>query len=272
MRRIAILFVSLLAAIPAFSQTAPAPAAAPAGAMGAAGASGAVKGPHPKSNAENDAIVAMGKAADPDAQIKAAQDLMTTYPDTDYKALALLVEAQAYNQKRDYPKAIVVGEQSLSADPNNYATLLLLADIYSRTSKPTDLDLNDKLVKAEKYAKDALADLAKAEKPKPELADADWQAAKTGQEAQAYLALGFTAVLRKKFDDAKTDFDKSIAMYPDPLVMLYIERSYSTAKQYDDAIAWADKAAASPAANDQLKGIAASDKTRAQALKKQQSQ
>ena len=183
MRRIAILLVSLAAAIPAFSQAPPAPAAAPAG---AAAPAEAVKGPHPKSPAENDAIVAMFKETDPDKQIKAAEDLLTTYPDTDYKAQILLIEATAYNQKRDYPKAIVAGEKSLEADPTSYPTLLLLADIYSRTSKPTDLDLNDKVAKAEKYAKEALADLATAQKPKADLPDDVWAQAKTGQEAQAY--------------------------------------------------------------------------------------
>jgi tetratricopeptide (TPR) repeat protein len=269
MRRIAILFVSLAAAIPAFSQAPPAPAAAP---VGAAGATGAAKGPKPKSAAENDAIVAMFKETDPDKQIKDAEDLLTTYPDTDYKAQVLLIEATAYNQKRDYPKAIVVGEKSLEADPSSYATLLLLADIYSRTSKPTDLDLNANVAKAEKYAKEALADLAKAQKPKADLPDDAWAQAKTGQEAQAYMSLGLTAVLRKKYDEAKTNFDKSISMYPDPLVMLYIERSYAAAKQYDDAIAWADKAMAAQGVPDNIKSIAANDKTRDQNLKKQQSQ
>jgi hypothetical protein len=61
-------------------------------------------------------------------------------------------------------------------------------------------------------------------------------------------------------------------MYPDPLDMLYIERAYADAKRYDDAIAWADKASGSPNANDKLKQIAASDKTRAQNLKKTQTQ
>jgi len=53
---------------------------------------------------------------------------------------------------------------------------------------------------------------------------------------------------------------------------LYIERAYSTAKQYDDAIAWADKAMSAQGVTDQLKSIAGNDKTRAQTLKKQQSQ
>jgi tetratricopeptide (TPR) repeat protein len=264
MRRIAILFAGTLAALPAFSQ-APAPAAAP---VGASGASAGPKTPKPKSNAENNALLEMFKATDPDAQIKAAEDLMKTYPDTDYKPQVLLVEAQAYHGKRDDPKAIVLGEQSLAEDPKNYATLLLLADIYSRGSKSTDFDLNDKLAKAEKYAKEALADLEVAPKPKPDLPDADWNAAKTGQESEAWMSLGFSALLRKKYDDAKTDFQKGISMYPDALTMLYVERAYATAKQYDEAIAWADKVAAAPNASDQFKGIAANDKKRAQDQKK----
>jgi len=269
MRRIAILSIGLLAALPAFSQT---PAAAPAGAMGASGAAAAPKGPHPKSNAENDALLAMFKATDPDAQIKAAEELIKTYPDTDYKAQVYLVESQAYHQKRDDPKALVFGDQALEADPKNYATLLLLAEIYSRSSKSTDLDLNDKLTKSDKYAKDALALLAVAPKPKQDLADADWAGIKAGQQSQAYLSLGFSALLQKKYDEAKANFQKGSDMYPDPLDMLYIERAYVDAKRYDDAIAWADKASGSPNANDKLKQIAASDKTRAQNLKKTQTQ
>lgn len=265
MRRIAILFIGLLAALPAFSQTAPAPA-------GAVGATGAPKGPHPKSAAENNAVLAMLKSPDPDSQIKAAEDLLKTYPDTDYKPQAWLVEAQAYNDKRDYTKAKSFGEQSLDADPTSYTTLLLLADVYSRSAKSTDLDLNDSLAKVDKYAKQALALLAAAKKPKEDLSDADWEAAKKDEESGAWLSLGFGAVLSKKFDDAKTDFQKGIDMSPNPLEMLYIERAYADAKRYDDAIAWADKAAAAPNVPANLKQIAGNDKARAQALKAKQSQ
>jgi tetratricopeptide (TPR) repeat protein len=260
MRRIAILFIGLLAALPAFSQ-------APAG---AAGATGAPKGPHPKSNAENNAVLAMFKTPDPDGQIKAAEDLLKTYPDTDYKPQAWLVEAQAYNDKRDYPKAKSFGEQSLDADPTSFTTLLLLADVYSRSAKSTDLDLNDSLAKVDKYAKQALTLLATARKPKEDLPDEDWEAAKKGQESSAWLSLGFAAVLSKKFDDAKTDFQKGIDLSPNPLEMLYIERAYGDAKRYDDAIAWSDKAASAPNVPANLKQIAGNDKTRFQALKAKQ--
>jgi len=272
MRRIAILSIGLLAALPAFSQTpAPAPAAPPAGAaVGATGATGApaeVKGPHPKSPEENAALLEMFKAQTPDEQIRISTDLMTRYPDTDYKPQVLLVQAQAYHAKKDDPKAIVSAEKSLEADPKSYETLLLLAEIYSRTTRATDLDMDERLVKSDKYARDALTLLETAEKPKAEIPDADWADLKKGENERAYVSLGLTALLRKKYDEAKTDFEKGLGSYPDPLDMLYVERAYTEAKRYDDALAWIDKALANPNANEQIKDIAGKDKTRVQGLK-----
>jgi tetratricopeptide (TPR) repeat protein len=264
MRRIAIFAIGILAALPAFSQ------APPAGAPGATGAAAAAaKGPHPKSREENDALLAMFKTPDPDAQIKASQDLLSKYPDTDYKSQALIVQAQAYHAKKDEPKAIVAAESALDADPKSYDTMLLLAEIYSRTTRATDLDMDDRIAKSDKFAKEALALLATAEKPKPDMADADWEGLKQGETQRAWVALGFTSLLRKKYDDAKANFEKGIALYPDPLDMLYIERAYMTAKRYDDAISWIDKVSASPNANDNLKKIATNDKAHIEVLKKQ---
>jgi tetratricopeptide (TPR) repeat protein len=263
MRRIAILAIGIFAALPAFSQAPP--AAAPA----AGAAPAAPKGPHPKSKEENDALLAMFKAADPDAQIKSSQELLSKYPDTDYKSQALIVQAQAFHAKKDEPKAIVAAESALDADPKSYDTMLLLAEIYSRTTRVTDLDMDERIAKSDKFAKDALALLATAEKPKPEISDADWEGLKKGETQRAWVALGFTALLRKKYDDAKANFDKGIALYPDPLDKLYIERAYMTAKRYDDAIAWTEKVSSSPNANDNLKKIASNDKAHIDVLKKQ---
>lgn len=279
MRRIAILPIGLAAALAAFSQTAPAPKPAPAG--GAAPAAGAAapaepgaaetpKGPHPKSAEENQALLDMFKAQDPDTQIKAAQDILDKFPDTDYKAQVLLVQAQGYHEKKDDPKAIVAGEKSLEADPKSYEALLLLAEIYSRTTRSTDLDMDDRLAKSDKYAHDALTVLATAEKPKPDITDEQWAGVKQGETERAYMSLGLSAILKKKYDEAKTDLDKAMSLYPDPLDMLYIERAYTAAKRYDDALAWIAKVEANPAPEAaQFKDIAGKDKTRVEALKKQ---
>jgi hypothetical protein len=209
MRRIAILPIGLAAALAAFSQTAPAPkpatpaggaapaagAAAPA-APGAPGAPAAEPtGPHPKSPEENQALLDMFKAQDPDAQLQAAQNILDKFPDTDYKAQVMLVQAQAYHEKKDEPKAIVAGEKALEDDPKSYEGMLLLAEIYSRTTRETDLDKDDRLAKSDKYAHDALALLATAEKPKPDITDEQWAGVKQGETERAYMALGLSAIL-----------------------------------------------------------------------------
>jgi tetratricopeptide (TPR) repeat protein len=267
MRRITILTVSLLAVLSAFAQTPPPKGAAAPAAPAAAPAAPA--GPHMKSKAEGDALGTMLRAQDPDSRIKGAEDLLSGFPDTDYRAMAFQVEADAYHMKKDDAKAIALSEQVLQIDPKNSFTLLMLADIYSQTTRSTDLDMNERLTKADQYAKDAMTILEATAKTDAKMSDADWDAIKKGEEARALEAMGLTAILRNKLDDAKTDLQKSIEYNPDPFEMLRIGRAYATARHFDDAIGWDDKVAAS-AAPDNIKRIAASDKTRAEAQKKQQ--
>lgn len=265
MRRFAILTIALATAVSAFGQAKPAQGAA---AAPAAAPAPAPTGPHPKSPEENAAVVAMLKAADPDSQIKAAEDLLAKFPDTDYKASALLVAGQGYSDKKDYPHAISKAEQGLEADPKNYELMLLLAEVTSRGAKSTDLNLPEELATIDKNAKDAIAEIATAAKPKPDLADADWAGIKTQETQRAWVSMGYGALLAKKYDDAKADFAKGTAAGFDPLDALYIERAYETAKQWDEALAWNAKATGSPNANDTVKRIGGSDKTRIEAKKK----
>jgi len=265
MRPITALTISLLAVLSASAQTPPkgaAPSTAPAAAV--------PSGPHPKSKAENDALAAMRQAQDPDSRIKAAQALLDGFPDTDYKAIALQVEADAYHLKRDDAKAIVFSEQSLAIDPKSYFTLLLLAEVYSQTTRSTDLDRDERIAQIGQYSKEAIAILEAAAKPDSKMSEADWAATKKGEEGRAWEAMGLAAILANKFDDAKTDLQKGTDLYPDPIEMLRIGRAYAAAKRYDDAISWDDKVAAASGVDDNIKRIAASDKAHAQALKKQQ--
>lgn len=224
-----------------------------------------------KSKAEAEAIQAMQQAqqsGNPDAVIKACEDLVGKFADTEFKGYALGAEAEAYEAKNDHTKAIVYGEQALAADPGAFTTDTLLANIYANTTRDTDLDKEEKLTKAEKYAHDAITAVQAAPKPNAQVSDADWASAQKSEQAQAYQALGTVAVTRKKYDEAMADFQKGIDLSPDPVIMLRAGRAALVFKKPDDAIVWFDKAAASPNADDKIKGIAASDKARALAMKK----
>ena len=88
----------------------------------------------PKSKGEETAVRAMLGAQDPDARIKAADDLITKFADTEFKPYALYLEADAYAQKGDNDKAIVYGEQALEADPKSYQSAILLCKTYASTT------------------------------------------------------------------------------------------------------------------------------------------
>jgi tetratricopeptide (TPR) repeat protein len=220
------------------------------------------------SKKEAEAYNAMVLAQDPDARIKAANDLITNFADTDFKSTALEFEAEAYQQKGDNDKAVVFGEQAVDADAKNYRALVLLAKTYAATTHVNDLDKEEKLTKIEKYAHDGMEALKTAEKPNPKLSDADWTAARNDLDGQFYLTLGIAAALRNKLDDANADFQKMSDLDADPVDLIRAARAFLDVKKPEPAIPLLDKALASANVSPQIKNIATSDKARAQAMMK----
>jgi tetratricopeptide (TPR) repeat protein len=254
MRRVILLTLCLLAATAAFAQK--------KGAAAAPAAPAAPAGPGPKSQAEVQAVNAAIQAQTADDRIKAVDDLITKFPSTDFKSFALMMEAEAWQTKGDTVKTIVFGEQALQADPKNFDADNLLANALAATTRDTDLDKDDKLTRAEKYAHDSLDVLNAGVRPftTPEQT---WPKIRAGAQAQAWQALGMVALVRKKTDEAVADFQKGVDADASPLLMIRAGRALLLAKKPDEAITWFDKALASPDATAQAKSIAESDKARA---------
>jgi tetratricopeptide (TPR) repeat protein len=223
------------------------------------------KGPAPKSPKELEALQALFGAQDPDARIKAGEELITKFADTEFKGTALYLIAASYDQKNDFEKTIVWGERALEADPKNFSTMNMLAGAIAKNSKDTDLDLEEKLGRAEKYAKTAAETVATAEKPNPQLTDEQWAAAKQDIVAQSHEVLGMSAMLRKKYDAAITEFKTSIekSASQDQTTSIRLARAYTASGKHDDAIALLDKLMADPATPAQVKQFAQADRVRA---------
>lgn len=219
-----------------------------------------------KSKKEGEAVNAMLQAQDPDSRIKAADTLITTFADTQFKPYALYLEADAYAQKNDPDKAIVFGEQALDADPKSYQAAVLLCKMYANTTHANDLDKADKLAKIDKYGHTALDSLKDAAKPNANLSDADWTTVKNDLEGQAYFGLGIGAVYANKVDDANADFQKTADMDSDPTDLIRAGRAYLDVKKADQAVTWFDKVINNAQAPAQIKQIATNDKARAQAM------
>jgi len=226
--------------------------------------------PNTKSAGESQAVIAlMQSQGNPDAAIKAADDLLTKYADTYYKEIALTLEAQAYRQKGDPDKAIIYGERVLEVNPKNFQTTLLIGEILAQRTRENDLDKEDKLGRAEKLLKGTIDNLNTAQKPNPQLTDAQWEDGKKILIAEAHNGLGMVALDRKKFDVAATEF--KTASDTDPGEPAYNVRLASALQQQgknDEAVAVCDKILAAPQLNPTIKAVTENIKKAAQAGKK----
>jgi tetratricopeptide (TPR) repeat protein len=218
---------------------------------------------------EAEAINAMFSATTPDAQIAAAENLLSKFVDTSYKSLALYLEADCYSRKNDFEKSIVFAERSLEADPQNFQAMLLLARQYAAHTNENDLDKEEKLNKAAKYANDSIPVIDKAPKPNPNVPDDKWEAAKKDYTSQAHEALGMVADVRKKYDVAATEYKAAVdgAAVPDPTTSVRYAVAEEHLGKFDEAIAALDKVISDPNSQPVVKQYATNEKTKATNMK-----
>jgi tetratricopeptide (TPR) repeat protein len=219
-----------------------------------------------KSKAELEAWNALVQAAgDPDKAIAAAENLITKYADSDFTATALDLEADAYQRKGDFPKMVIYAERVLEANPQDSQALLMLAKYYATHTRENDLDREEKLGKAEKYANLVIEVAKTLPKPSAQFSDEQWTAARKDTAAEAYNAIGQANLVRKKFDAAAAGFKSAVdsASAPEPAYMVRLALALQSAGKFDEAIAWCDKAAAVPNVHPQVKAVAAQIKAQA---------
>ena len=225
--------------------------------------------PKPKSQAEVDAIMAIQNATDPAARIAAAENLLTKFADTEFKAFALMIAAASAQQANDFEKMVIYAERTLEADPKNFQAMLMLSSGIAQRTREHDLDREEKLGRAEKLANQAIEIAKTAVKPNPQLTDEQWEAAKKDVIAQGYEALGQTAMVRKKYDVAAQNWKTAIdtAASPDPGTMVRLAAAYNQMNKPDEAIAVLDKLNAVPEVHPQIKSAATEQRNNAVKLK-----
>jgi len=221
--------------------------------------------PQVKSKEEAEALMAIFNAPDLDTRIKAINELLAKYADTEFKAVALQIGAATYQQKNDFENMVIFAERTLEADPKSYAAMLMLASSIAQRTREFDLDREEKLARAEKYARSAEEILKTALKPNPNLTDEQWEEAKKDFRAQAHEALGLAGMARKKYDVAIAEFKTAIevASSPDPATMVRLGAVYNLAGQHDEAIALLDKLMAQAEVHPQIKQFAQAERARA---------
>ncbi|MCC7173680.1 MAG: tetratricopeptide repeat protein [Bryobacterales bacterium] len=243
--------------------------AQPAGGQAAPAGSPVAKQPQVKSQPEAQAVMAILQAQDPDSRIKASNELVQKFSDSEFKPLALFFAAVSYQQKGDADRMIVYAERALEADKEHYQAMLLLAGAIAQRTREHDLDREEKLKVAEGYANKALEILKTAPKPNPGLTDEQWEMAKKDFAAQAHESFAMAAWARNQNDKAIEEYKTvlSLSTEPEPSTYVRLAATYNRAGKYDDAIATLDKVLAASDLNPQVKKIAQAERDRAVQLK-----
>ena len=230
-----------------------------------AGLSGLMAQPKPKSNGERKAIIAIQSSTDPDAIIKASEELLTNYADSDFKEYALTMEAKAYQMKRDDDNAQVYADRVLQINPKAYTMQLLIAEAITPNIKEHDLNYKEEVDKCNKLFNDAIENAKAAVKPNPQVSDADWEQAKKWAVAEAHNGLGMLASVQKgKGEDAIKEFQLAVDGDPDQDAYgTRLANAYLIAGKKTEAIAVCDKLLAKPNLHPQIKQVVTNIKTAA---------
>src|SRR5579885_236459 len=202
--------------------------------------------------------LAQQPAPPPQSQVKAAKEFVVKFADSQYKGIALYDAAEAADQKGDWQKAIIYGDESLQADSTNFDAKLLVAGEIAQHTRENDLDKDDKLAKAEKYTKEALEAIPTAAKPQPSIKDEQWENYKKYATARAHVDLGLIAMAQRKTAVEAQEFKTAVDMMnpPDQVAMARLANAYNELKQYDDALAVLNKLLAMSDLNPVVKNFA----------------
>lgn len=225
--------------------------------------------PQIKSQKELEAIQKILQAPDDRSRIKAAEELIQNFADSEFKGFALQMATLSAQQLNDYEQMMVYGERTLEVDPNNFAVMLMMASAMAQRTRKFDLDKEEKLQRATDLVNKAMGILENAPRPNPQVSDQQWEAAKRDFRAQGYEALGLVALAREDYPKAIEWFKKAIdtGVSPNPATKLRLAAAYNMVGNHDEAIATLDDVLADPQLHPQLREIAQNERLRAVQLK-----
>ena len=202
--------------------------------------------PQPKSQEEFEAIMAVQNAPDSDLRIAAAARLLTQFKDTEFKEFAYYMSMLSYQQKDDFTNMLLFGERALEENPNNIPTLVSLAYVIPLRTREFDLDKEEKLAKAENFARRALQLIPTWESPDATTPPETWLLTKKEMMAETHESLGQVSMKRKSYAKAEKSFRQALQLATEQSGSAFYNLASALKEQskYDEALAVVDQSIA----------------------------
>jgi tetratricopeptide (TPR) repeat protein len=199
--------------------------------------------------------------------LTAINNVLENFADTEFKPMLFAMALGAAQQLGDDAQVVTWAERITGIDPNDIESRVTVAETTAQHMRENDLDKSDNIKKVNELAHKAL-DLIQSGGTMPSGIPEEKAAEYKKQTAgRAWAAMGLAQTVDKKYPDAITDYKKALEAYPNSIITARLAKAYLDSKQYDDAIATADKALAMPDASPQVKNFAQAQKDAATKMK-----
>lgn len=220
------------------------PAAQSAPAAGQATAPQGKRPPAAKTQPEFEAYKAALGLTDAAAAEKAADDFAAKYPDSELRAVLYKSAMQKYQGANNADKMLDTAQKALALDPDDPEALVGAAQVLAERTRDTDLDKDQKLAEAKKYAERALVtvdtDVPTAGYP-PDKVDLF----KRFIRSEAYAIIGTLAANAKNYPEAETNLRKSVEAFPeqvDSVAVLRLAIALDNENKVPEALKYANQA------------------------------
>jgi tetratricopeptide (TPR) repeat protein len=219
---------------------------------------------------ENEALMQVQSAAQAGnfaGELTAITNVLENFADTKFKPQLLDMAMDAAQRTNDPVQVATWYERAIANDPNDIPARVIYAEVTAGHIRENDLDKATSVKKVNDLAHKAL-DLIQSGGTAPVAVQADQaEGYKKELSGRAWTAIAMADSVDKRPADAVADYKKGFDLFPNSIVAARLAKAYVDNKQYDDAIAMADKSMGMADASPQVKAFAQQQKDIATKLK-----
>jgi Tfp pilus assembly protein PilF len=221
--------------------------------------------PTAKTKAEYDAYMAAVQEPDPTKAELAAKDFETKFPDSQLRSPLYHQLIGRYQQANNDDKALEMARKAVQIDPDAAVALITISNILAGTSRPSDLNWQQKYDEAVKDSNHAIQLIETGAFAPPQASKPQLNAA----EAQAYAAIGTLDFNNKNDVAAEKSLRKAVELNtvsPDPTAWLRLAVALDHQQKYKDALDAANHAVQYSASDPRVLNLASQEQTRLKQL------
>ncbi len=202
----------------------------------------------PPVNADEDAAFKAFQAvpnADLNKKIELGEDLVKKYPQSRYLPPVYYTLTIAYMQTNQTDKMLEVGDKEVTLQPNDIATLSILAQTISRVTNSSTPNAAQQLAKAASYAKKAI-EIAPTLPKTENMAEEAFTAGKNQALVAAHSGLGTVLIKHGQNAESIPEMEQAIKLDkdPDPVNYYLLGMANKSTSHFDDAVTAFNKCAA----------------------------